>query len=398
MTTDSSRCHSSSSEVVTNESENDTSYSHLNDQMLTIRALLSRSIVSSSTLLMEQKISKNGVCARSIALKDKAREQMRDLDEGKRYTAQEWKKLIQEVVAYSHQEGLALELEACRAEIEALRAENDALRSEVDVRRSSFFYKPGQVDNKVTLELDACRAENDALRAQLSDLQDLLRWRDEDTKERRLETTATLETVAMSGSSEAAEALTDEVRTLRDENARLHVGAQRDSYRIEELEGEVWALTSAAKSYRPSAKGSAEVSVDSIASTSFGSSAGSTSFMGSIDEMRFVESSVGTSTGASVGSSGSPPGSPVGSSVGASVASSVGYPTGSLARLRDENARLREEVRRDSKRIEELENKVRMLTPPASVGATASGKSGKPVGSLKMVGLVWVGTSGTDEG
>jgi hypothetical protein len=165
---------------------------------------------------------------------------------------------------------------------------------------------------------------------------DLLRGRDEDTKERRLETTAMLETVAMSCSSEAAEALADEVRTLRDENARLRVRAQHDSERIKELEGEVCALTSAAKLCCLSAKGSAAVSVDSIASTSFGSSVGSTSFMGSIDEMRFMESSVGTSIGALVGSSGSPPGSPVGSSVGASVASSVGYSTGSSAGLRDE--------------------------------------------------------------
>lgn len=169
MTTDSSRSFCSSSKEVTNQSENDTSYPLLNNQLLTMRARLSRSILSSSTLLMAHNIPKKDVCTRNTALKDKAREKLHNLKEDKHDNMQERNTLIQEVEVHSHQGELALELEACRAENEALRAENEALRSEVEVCRFSFC-TPGQVENKVTLELDACRAENDALRAEVSDL------------------------------------------------------------------------------------------------------------------------------------------------------------------------------------------------------------------------------------
>ena len=100
-----------------------------------------------------------------------------------------------------------------------------------------------EAETEAALELEACRAENYALRAQVADL---LRSRDEDAKERRLETTATLETTTMSDLSvktHAVEGSPDEVRALRCENARLLLGARRDSETIARLADEIRTLT-----------------------------------------------------------------------------------------------------------------------------------------------------------
>ena len=109
-----------------------------------------------------------------------------------------------------------------------------------------------------------------------------------------------------------------------------------------------------------------------------------------------MESSAESSAGSSVESS-------VGSTVRSSMGSSVGSSDGSLVSLQDENARLRTEARRDSKRIEQLTGEVRMLTRAAAavvvaarscqvtLGTAAEGLSGMSVGSL--VGSVRLGSS-----
>jgi hypothetical protein len=437
ITTDFTHSSSSSSEKYTNESENVTSLSLLDDQQLAMWARLSQSIVSSSKLLMAQNISKDNVVALQRAVEDKAREQknkvdallsqrLREIEEDKRDLVGERKGIIKEVEPHSDQVELALELEACRAENEALRAENEELRAQVDVRRFSF-YKPSAVTSKEALELEAIRAENDALRAQVSDL---LRSCDKDTNEGPLEATK------MSKSSEESQGkrAADEVQTLRDENARLRMGAQRDSERIAKLVDEVRTLTHAAKavviaakSCRSSAKATVTVSEGSTVSSAQ-SSVGSAS-LGTIDELRLVgssvlvgssersvESSIGSTVGSSVRSSavssavpsvGSSVRSSVGSSVGSSVETSTGSSTGSSngssagtsLRLQEENMRLRVEAQRDSKRIQKLTDEVRMLTRAAaavvvaakSCQTAAEGVSGMSMGSL--VGSVRLGSS-----
>ncbi len=162
---------------------------------------------------------------------------------------------------------------------------------------------------------------------------------------------------------------------------------------------EVWALIRAAKSCRPPAKGTATFLVGSTASWSVGSSAGSASFVESIDEMRSTGLLVGASIGASVESSaelsvgssvGSTVGSPVESPVKACVVSSaVVTLTGSSARLRGENACLCEGARRGTKRIKLLEDQVRMLRMTASGASEMSAEE-----SLKLVGVEWVGSVG----
>jgi hypothetical protein len=174
-----------------------------------------------------------------------------------------------------------------------------------------------EAEAKAALELNACRAENDALRAQVADLL------------RRLDEAATLVTTATSDSSirtQAAEAPADEVRTLREENARLLLGARRDSETIARLADEIRSLTHlaakvviAARTCRPSAKGSSRFfdqmsTVGSSAELSEGMTVES-----SIDERSMMESSVGTTVGEGTTSRTS-----VGSSVESSVRSSVG--------------------------------------------------------------------------
>jgi hypothetical protein len=377
-----------------------------NEALLAMRSRLCQSNVSSSSTFMKtQNITKNDIFAQNIALEEKARELLGDPKKGKRDIVRGRNDLIsiQEMEDCSHREELAIELEARRAENEALRAENEALRSEAgetDVCRFSS-YKPVAVEDKVTLELEACRAENNVLRAQALYL---LGSRHEDTSERRLDAmTMSQLTLSQSFAAESqAKTAAGEVQSLRDENVRLRVGAQRDSERIEKLVEEVWALIRAAKSCRPPAKGTATFSVGSTASWSVGSSAGSASFVESIDEMRSAGLSVGASIGASVeslvevsvGSSvGSTAGSPVESPVKACVVSSaVVTLTGSSARLRGENACLREGARRGTKRIKSLEDQVRMLRVTASGASEMSAEE-----SLKSWwGCVeWVGSAGT---
>jgi hypothetical protein len=208
-----------------------------------------------------------------------------------------------------------------------------------------------EAETEAALELESCRAENDALRAQVADL---LRSRDEDAKERRPETSgATLETKTMSDLSitthSAGGGSADEVRAFRRENARLLLGARRDSETIARLADEIRTLTKlaaevviAARSCRPPAKrGGSSNFVDQMryAGSSVGSSAGSSGgvTMGttvgtsrSIDERSTMESSAGTTdwtkSGTSVGSS---VGSLAGSSVRSSERSSEESSTGS---------------------------------------------------------------------
>ncbi len=179
-------------------------------------------------------------------------------------------------------------------------------------------YKPVAVEDKVTLELEACRAENNVLRAQALYL---LGSRHEDTSERRLDA-MTMSQLTLSQSFVAelqAKTAAGKVQSLCDENARLCVGAQRDSERIKKLVEEVWALIRVAKSCRPPAKRTATFSVGLAASWSVRSSAGLASFVESIDEMRSAGLSVGASIGASVESSAE-------LSVGSSVGSTAGSP------------------------------------------------------------------------
>jgi hypothetical protein len=343
------------------------------------------------------------------------------------------------------------EADELRAKNHALRAENKALRSEADVRKFSF-YKPSAVDE--LLELRACQEENDVLRAHFSELvamNDALRaqvseqvqFRNDSTMDRATKTSEPPEV-------SHAMAELDELQTLRDENARLVLGALRDSERIQKLVDEVRTLTDAAKAvviaaksyHRPISKGRGRA----IFSVGSRSSAGSVSYMGSIDEVGLVGSSlgelmmrsstesssvvssVGTSMGSSTGSSaGLSAGSSVGSSMKSSVGSSAGSSSGSSSagmsagssegssmgssvvsfkgssmevRLCQENARLRAEARRDSKRIHKLTDDVRMLKRASSAmvmaaqscrptvdGAAAAGVSVISVGSLGSLGL-----------
>jgi len=206
---DFTQAYSSSSKKYTNESNQDAILSLFDDQQLEICAHLSRSIVSSSKVLMAHNISKDRVVVQNGALEDKAPEQRFErwgkIEEDMRDFERERNKLIQEVEVHSYQQ-LAFELEACRAENEAMQAENEEFWAQVDVRRFSF-YKPSQVTSKEAQELEVCQAENNALRAQVSNL---LRSRDEDRKERLLEATK------MSESSEKswAKAAADEVQML----------------------------------------------------------------------------------------------------------------------------------------------------------------------------------------
>ena len=205
-----------------------------------------------------------------------------------------------------------------------------------------------KADTLAALEIESCRAENDALRAQVADL---LRSRDEDAKERRPETSgATLETKTTHDLSITTQSADDELRALRDENARLVLGARRDSETIARLADEIRTLTKlaaevviAARSCRPPAKkkGGPSNFVDRMgyAGSSVGSSGGSSGgvMVGttvctprSIDERSTMGSSVGTTVGTTSGSSmRSSVGSSAGSSVRSSERSSEGSSTGS---------------------------------------------------------------------
>ena len=115
--------------------------------------------------------------------------------------------------------------------------------------RSFPFYNNRAAARKEAIELEACRAENDALRAQLCELMQL---RDEDARDRGRSDTTTTSVFSA-----------EEVQTLRDDNARLLLGARRDSETIKKLANEIRTLAraaaevvNAAKTCQPKLKGS----------------------------------------------------------------------------------------------------------------------------------------------
>jgi hypothetical protein len=119
-----------------NNSERDTTYPLFTNQQLALRARVSQTIISSSSVLLKAR----DVVARNKALEDKAQahpvefnalssqraqiaDDLRDIKDDKCDILRERDELIKEADVHSHQAALALELEACPAENDALRAQ-----------------------------------------------------------------------------------------------------------------------------------------------------------------------------------------------------------------------------------------------------------------------------------